>query len=136
MDEDIVSEIKIENETSDTKYNHGKETDNHDTKPGPVLDGVKKKRKYVSRKSKQNTLENHSYIKSKKKSEKLWSCQQDKNNEHLLEENTKKQTKPMNPFLVSCFLSMVQRRRNNFLMGLIPVSLSYLVLPMRVNVKY
>ena len=136
MDEDIVSEIKIENETSDTKYNHGKEKDNHDTKPGPVLDGVKKKRKYVSRKSKQNTLENHSYIKSKKKREKLLSCQEDKNNEHLLEENTKKQTKPMNPFLVSCFLSMVQQRRNNLLMGLNPVSLSYLVLPLMVNVNY
>ena len=134
MDEDIVSEIKIENEVSHSKYVHDKETNNRDTIRGPVLDCVKKKRKYVSRKSKQNTLENHSYIKSKKKREKLLSCQEDKNNEHLLEENTKKQTKPMNPFLVSCFLSMVQQRRNNLLMGSIPVSLSYLVSPLRVNV--
>lgn len=133
MDEDIVSEIQIGNEISHSKYVHDKEANNRDTISDPVLDCVKKKRKYVSHKSKQNTLRNHSQVKEKKKCEKLMSCYEDENDVDFLEENTNKQTKSINPFLVSCFLSMVQQRRNNLLMSLVPVSLSYFILPLRVK---
>ena len=79
----------------------------------------KKKRKYGPRKAKQK----HAQAKIKEKRDKQLLNNEDESKTDYSGAINSKQNKTLNPLLFSYFLNMVQLRRNNLFMSLIPVSL-------------